>query len=133
MKIQLYIKKSQLPGAGKGLFTKSSISKGTRIAEYKGKITSWKDADHDNGNNRYIYYISKNRVIDAKGCKSSLAHFANDATGYHRIKGIKNNSSYEIIGQRVFIIAASDIPKYSELFVSYGKDYWRVLKKNKVI
>jgi hypothetical protein len=35
---QLIVKKSSLPGSGKGLFTKKLIPKGTRIVEYKGRI-----------------------------------------------------------------------------------------------
>ncbi|MBK8291257.1 MAG: SET domain-containing protein [Flammeovirgaceae bacterium] len=50
---KLIVKKSTLPGAGKGLFTKVSIPKGTRIVEYKGKIVTWKEveamADERNG------------------------------------------------------------------------------------
>ena len=38
----LVIKRSKIPGAGKGLFTKKFIEKGTRIVQYKGKLTVWK-------------------------------------------------------------------------------------------
>ena len=40
---QLVVKNSTLPGSGKGLFTKKMIPKGTRIVEYKGRITNWKE------------------------------------------------------------------------------------------
>ena len=63
---QLLIGKSLLPGAGKGLFTKKAISIGTRIVEYKGKVTTWKEVDDDNGKNGYIYYINRNHVINAR-------------------------------------------------------------------
>ena len=43
------VKKSILPGAGKGLFAKEMIPKGTRIVEYKGEITTWKEVDHNEG------------------------------------------------------------------------------------
>jgi len=39
LKKQLYIKKSGIPNAGKGLFTKKPIPKGTGIIEYTGKRT----------------------------------------------------------------------------------------------
>ena len=54
-----------MPGAGNGLFTKKAIPKGTRIVEYKGRISSWKDSDHRNGDNGYIYYVKRYDVIDA--------------------------------------------------------------------
>ena len=43
-KKQLFIKKSLLPAAGKGLFTRIQIRKGDRIIEYKGRHRLWKDA-----------------------------------------------------------------------------------------
>jgi hypothetical protein len=43
----LGIKNSTIPGTGKGLFTKKLIPNGSRITEYLGKISTWKDADHD--------------------------------------------------------------------------------------
>ncbi len=84
----LKIKRSTLPGAGKGLFTTIFIPKGTRIVEYKGKITSWKDADHRDGGNGYIYYVKRYHVIDALPRANALARYANDAQGMTRIKGI---------------------------------------------
>lgn len=126
----LYVKKSKLPNAGKGLFTKAYIPKGSLIIEYKGKITTWENAYHDDGKNAYIYYINKNHVIDAKGDKGMLARYANDAKGLKRLKGISNNCSYTIINKKVFIKAFKDIAPYEEILVGYGKTYWDVIKKN---
>ena len=39
----LIVKKSQLPNAGKGLFTTSKILKGSKVIEYKGEIIDWKE------------------------------------------------------------------------------------------
>jgi SET domain-containing protein len=65
LKKQLYIKKSKIPNAGKGLFTKKPIAKGTRIIEYTGRRTKWKDVKDEDGKNGYIFYINRNHVIDA--------------------------------------------------------------------
>ena len=89
---QLVVKRSTLPQAGKGLFTKKIIPKGTRIVEYKGRVKTWKEAAHED--NGYIYYVSRNHVIDAHRYKKSLARYANDARGLQQIKGITNNSAY---------------------------------------
>jgi len=129
----LKVKPSTLPGTGKGLFTTVDIPKGSLITEYKGIITTWKDVDHDEGRNLYIYYVSRNHVINAKGYKNAVAHFANDANGPIKVKGIKNNSDYIIKNKRVFIKALKDIPAKSEVLVSYGKEYWDTLKENGVI
>lgn len=126
----LEVKESTLPGAGKGLFTKIAIPKGTRIIEYKGKVTSWKDANKLDGNNGYIFYVSKSVVIDAYSYKKSLARYANDARGLSRVKGIRNNCAYVIEDKRVYIDALYDIAPGEEIFVSYGKEYWDVVRNN---
>lgn len=128
---QLVIKKSTIPHSGKGLFTKKAIPKGTRIVEYKGKITSWKDADHQNGGNGYIYYIKRYHVIDALPRPKGLARYANDARGIGRVKGINNNSEYVEDGLRVYIQSKKDIPADSEILVGYGKEYWDVIRDNR--
>ena len=127
---QLVVKKSKLPGAGKGLFTKKPIPKGTRIVEYKGKVTSWKEADHRNGANGYIYYVKRHHVIDALPYKKALARYANDARGIARVKGILNNSEYVEDGLKVYIQSKKDIPANGEILVGYGKEYWDVIREN---
>ncbi|MBN8782586.1 MAG: SET domain-containing protein-lysine N-methyltransferase [Sphingobacteriales bacterium SCN 48-20] len=127
---QLVIKRSSLPGAGKGLFTKNFIPKGTPIVEYKGKITTWKEVEHNNGENGYIYYVKRSHVIDASNNTEELARYANDARGITRVKGVTNNAEYVEDGVRVFIQAKKDIPAGSEIFVPYGKEYWDVIRHN---
>jgi len=127
---QLFVQPSTIPGAGQGLFTRSFIPKGTRIVEYKGKITTWEDADHQEGLNPYIYFVNDDHVIDALKRKKSLARYANDARGLKRIKGITNNAEYVEEGTKVYIEATRDIPAGGEILVSYGKEYWDTLKKN---
>ncbi|MCB0493415.1 MAG: SET domain-containing protein [Cyclobacteriaceae bacterium] len=130
---QLYVKKSTLPGAGKGLFTKKKIKKGTRIVEYKGEILTWKEvqklADDRNG---YVFYINSKQCIDAWNYKKALGRYANDAKGIGRVKGIKTNSEY-VVGngkKKCYIEAIKDIPANSEIFVEYGKEYWKVVRDN---
>lgn len=126
---QLYVKKSTIPGAGKGLFTKKFIPKGTRIVEYKGRKTVWKEVK-DRDDNGYIYSINRNHVIDAMKTKSALARYANDAKGLVRIKGINNNSEYVNDNYRAYIEATKDIPAGAEILVGYGKEYWDVIRHN---
>lgn len=126
----LVVKRSTIPGAGKGLFTKTAITKGTLIVEYKGKISDWENANHEGGDNAYIFFVNKKHVIDASRRLSAFARYANDGSGLKRVKGIKNNCSYFIQGKRVYIKATKDIPAGVELLVDYGKDYWDVIKKN---
>jgi SET domain-containing protein len=129
---QLVVKRSTIPNSGKGLFTKEFIPKGTRIVEYKGKKTTWKDVDIDEGRNGYIYYINRNHVIDAMPFPQHLARYANDAQGLSKIKGITNNCRYvaDMDTMRVYIEAVKDIPAGGEILVQYGKEYWDVIKYN---
>ena len=126
----LYTKKSTLPNAGKGLFTKVAIAKGTRICEYKGRMTDWKDVKEDEGENGYIFFISNKTVIDALKSIKTFGRYANDAAGFAKVKGLTNNAEYTVEGKRCFIDAKKDIPAKSEVFVSYGKEYWQVMRDN---
>ena len=127
----LVIRKSTLPGAGKGLFTKVDIAKGERITEYKGKRMTWAEAqklpDYRNG---YIFYFTRNHVIDAWGTRKGVAHFANDARGIVRITGTRNNSEYVTEGTRCYIEASRNIRAGEEILVAYGPDYWKVIREN---
>ena len=117
---QLIVKKSKIPLGGKGLFTRKKIRKGERIVQYKGKMTTWKEADHHKGANGYIFYIDRKHVVDAFTYKKALGRYANDARGIGRIKGLSNNATYETEGLKVFIDAVKDIPAGAEILVDYG-------------
>ncbi len=130
---QLLIKRSKIPGAGKGLFTKKFIPKGARIIEYKGKITTWKEVLSGNEFNGYVYYVTRNHVIDAMARKNSLGRYANDARGLSKIKGMVNNTRYVENGKKVFMEAVKNIPEKTEILVSYGKKYWEVINENRKI
>src|SRR5688572_11090877 len=130
LKKQLYIKKSTIPNAGMGLFTKKAINKGTRIIEYTGKRSKWKEVKDEDGKNGYIFYINRNNVIDALRTKKAYARYANDARALVRIKGLLNNSDYVVDGLKAYIESKKDIPAGAEILVDYGKDYWKVIREN---
>lgn len=129
---ELDVRPSTLPGAGKGLFTKTAIAKGTRIVEYKGRITTWDEARLD-PTNGYIYFVKPNHVIDGRDYPKSLARYANDAAGLVRAKSKGNNSRFEADGLRVFLVATKNIGAGDEIFVSYGRSYWNTVKRNQEI
>lgn len=128
---KLIVKKSTIPGAGKGLFTKVLIPKGTRIVEYKGKLVTWKEvekmADDRNG---YVFFFNNKHCIDAWKTNKGVAHFANDARGIVRIEGMKNNAEYVTEKKRCYIEAKKDIPAGSEILVGYGAEYWQAIRYN---
>jgi uncharacterized protein len=125
----LFVKKSQLPHSGKGLFTKKQITKGSRIVEYKGKLRSWKEAKHEDGLNGYLMYITRNAVIDALPATHTLGRYANDAKGIVKVKGLKNNCEYVSEGNKCYIESIRTIKKGEEILVSYGKEFWQLQRK----
>jgi len=126
---QLFVKKSTIPNSGKGLFTKKDIPKGTRIVEYKGRRTTWKEAGNDESN-FYLYTVNRNHVIDARRTLSALARYANDARGFTKVKGVTNNCIYINDNYRAYIESVKNIPAGAEILVDYTKEYWDILKEN---
>ena len=90
----LYVKKSNIPEANKGLFTRTFMPRGTLLVEYKGRITTWKEVLNGKVFNAYVFYINRNHVIDCMTYKKALARFANDANGLNKIENLKNNSRF---------------------------------------
>ena len=128
----LKVKTSQLPNSGKGLFTTTSIKKGTRIVEYLGEIIDWKEYEKrvERDEDGYLFFVNKKHCIDAWNTPEHLARYANDAAGLGRVKGLKNNAVYETEGNRCWIVSTRDIKAGEEIFVSYTKEYWDCVRYN---
>ncbi len=126
------VKKSKIPGAGKGLYTKVNFKKGERIIEYIGEIITEAQLDKRAENDifGYAFFVSKRKCIDAYYRPEALARYANDAKGLTRVKGLKNNCCYSIWKNRGWIEAERDIKAGEEIFVSYGAEYWRDIRYN---
>lgn len=127
----LVIKKSKLPGAGKGLFTTKAIRKDAKVIEYRGEIIGYKEyrrrarkeQDH------YLFYLRRELCIDSLYTPQYKARYANDAAGITRLKGIRNNSDFIIYDDKCFIVSSRDIKAGEEIFVNYTKPYWDCMRK----
>jgi hypothetical protein len=130
--MSLIVKKSKLPKAGKGLFTTKSIKKGQKIIEYRGEIINWKEYGKRVKENKdgYLFYINNERCIDAYPTPQYKARYANDAAGMSRLKGLRNNSVYEIVDDKCYIVSTRDIKAGEEIFVDYTKEYWDCVRYN---
>lgn len=126
------VKKSQIPGAGKGLYTKVDFKKGERIIEYLGEIITEAELDRRAEKDifGYAFFVSKRKCIDAYYTPEALARYANDAKGLTRIKELKNNCSYAIWKNRGWIETERNIKAGEEIFVSYGAEYWKDIRYN---
>lgn len=128
----LIVKKSQLPNAGKGLYTTTAIKKGEKVIEYKGEIIDWKEYEKRVAEDKdgYLFFINKKNCIDAYNTPQHKARYANDAAGLSKVKGLKNNCAYEIEDNKCYIVAQRDIEKGEEIFVNYTKEYWDCIRYN---
>jgi hypothetical protein len=104
------------------------------VIEYRGEIIAWKEYSQRVKENKdgYLFFVSRKVCIDAFSTPQYKARYANDALGYVRVKGIKNNSHYETEGEKCFIVATKNINAGEEIYVDYTRDYWKVMKHNLV-
>lgn len=141
----LLLKKSNIPDAGKGLYTNEFIEKDKIILEYKGYISNTENLTS-----------SESDVAVDVGCGvsivgSSLAAYINDNIIYQKVyknqieqlyspEYISNwdkvfprwdfsyNCKFVIIGKgeyaRIYIETIRDIQSGEELFIDYGARYW---------
>lgn len=128
----LIVKTSQLPRAGKGLFTTKPIKKDAKVIEYRGEIIDWKEYERrvERDEDGYLFFISKSRCVDAYNTPQYKARYANDAEGLSQVKGHVNNCVYEVFGDKCYIVASRDIKAGEEIFVSYTKEYWDCIRYN---
>lgn len=136
----LEIKKSQIPNAGLGVYTRSFIPAETLIDEYAGEL-------RDHGG-LYALQIMPGLFVDAFVWPRPYMGIINDcsfvAPVYKRKKGrridITPDAYYDERGDKLivncyfkvcakekkgYVYSLVDIAEGQELFVSYGKDYWR--------
>lgn len=127
----LFIKQSQLPGAGKGLYTSKAISKDSKIIEYRGEIIDYREYRRRarKEQDQYLFYLHRDLCIDALHTPQYKARYANDAAGITRVKGLRNNSDYVIFEDKCFIVASRNIKAGEEIFVNYTKPYWDCMRK----
>jgi len=128
----LIVKKSKIPGSGKGLYTTKAIKKDSKIIQYRGEEIGWKEYKErvDRDEDGYLFFFNRNKCVDAFHTPQYKARYANDANGFGRVKGLKNNSQYEIFDDACFIVATRDIKAGEEIFTDYTKDYWDSMRYN---
>jgi uncharacterized protein len=129
----LSVKKSQIPFSGQGLWAEKEFKRGEVIVKYDGDRITWKECERRNeaqeGYGGYYLFINKRNCVDAQYTLWAQGRYANDAAGLTRVEGLRNNARYEIIKGEAFIIASRNIKAGEEIFVSYGRGYWSILKK----
>jgi SET domain-containing protein len=127
----LYLDKSTIRGAGKGLFTSIPIYKNEIIAVFKGKIISNQEAARRAKLHLDGYFVSMldGTIMDSKDVHC-FAKYANDAEGLET-KNSKNNSHITVDEDgNVCLVAIRNIRANEEIFCPYGKEYWKNFNRN---
>ncbi|MDR3097761.1 MAG: SET domain-containing protein-lysine N-methyltransferase [Paraburkholderia sp.] len=112
----------QSPVHGKGVFALLAMRAGERIFEYKGMVTTWREAarwnarrghsDHaDHSGHTFLFGLADGRVIDG-GRGGNGARWLNHACAAN-CEAIEDNG-------RIFIEAIRDIAPGEELFIDYA-------------
>jgi SET domain-containing protein len=126
----LYINISNIQNSGYGVFTKTFIPKDTIIDEYFGEYTESLPGGE------YFFRINNDGGINAIDLPRCYMAMLNDAS-YKPISkralrkfvdhNYKNNCYFKVdeINKKVYVYSLCDILENSELFVSYGCDYWK--------
>ena len=125
----LKIKKSNMEGAGKGLFAyngtknndiifKGNQSKGDRIIAYNADVITHLEANRRYGNHTAPYgvYVNKDYIEDA-ACMRSAGSLAN------HISHSKANAKLYSHQGRVYLRAIKNIRNGDEILTDYGKEY----------
>jgi uncharacterized protein len=121
----LYIDASQIPVAGKGLFTAIDIFKDEVIAYFKGEILTELQVQMrvNKGIDQYFIAMLDGKIMDSKKV-NCFAKYANDAAACNRFD-FKNNAKITIDEfSNVCLIATKKIKSNEEIFCAYGKKYW---------
>jgi SET domain-containing protein len=102
---------------GRGVFATTTMRKGTRIIEYKGKHRPWKEAEDDppsdpnNPHHTFLFSLDNGDVIDA-GIDGNDARWINHSCD-------PNCETMEDEHDRVFIYALRTLRPGDELFYDY--------------
>ena len=121
----LYIQISQIPNAGKGLFSAIPIFKGEIIAHFNGEILNNKKSkiNAEANKDQYFMNLPNGKILDTLNTEG-FAKYANDVS-VNNIKHLKTNAIITLLDNgKVCLIAKRKIKCNEEIFCSYGKKYW---------
>jgi hypothetical protein len=116
--------------AGYGLFANKPFKPGDFIASYQGRARRGPCLRQDAKETAYVFEWEDEDTgetfhIDALD-DPCPAMYCNDARGPISIKGLDNNAYFDISdSMQPCLRAMEHIDPRDEIFVSYGKDYWR--------
>jgi hypothetical protein len=127
--MDLYIAPSGIPGSGNGLFTKKDIKRGEVILVVTGIRLTPEQIEANYADSNYLLELND----ESGDCMevTGLARYANDAEGLIVVSGLKNNAEFcSDEDQSIYMCATRNIKAGSEIFTTYGENYWSVTAEN---
>ena len=117
------VQSSSIAGAGKGLFAVRPLKRGEEF-NYTGDLCNWIKSMHHHRHTVIICFeVSNHLAVDAARTNTAEGRFVNDARG----TGMRNNLRFSV-NQRAKTVKMKvmrNIKAGEELFVAYGKNYWK--------
>lgn len=118
----VFVAKSNIPGAGYGLFAGPKGFKNgeiiTKYGSYENEISYQEVLEMPN--TTYVLCDKKNKCWNGENKMYSVGRYCNDC---HKTV-YACNSEFEFINGKAYILATNDIPPYHEIFTNYGSMYW---------
>ena len=129
----IYISKSKIISAGKGVFSKKYIKKGVKLGEYQGIYylvndnldEIYDDIYKNSGTDEYVMLIT-----DKKGKEYAIIDGARNGNWVRFINGAKTKEQFPLINcefyqynKKMFLKSTKSIEKNEELIIDYGSRY----------
>ena len=127
----LELKPSLIPGAGLGVFAKADFDAGIILCEYRGAVFLRETEKEIIKLNNRCLTLNNNGFIAGNNC---IATYVNDIIDLEESKKNKEfikhkdkdyNCSYQRTYSKMFIVSTKPIKEGEELYVDYGKNYWK--------
>lgn len=122
----LYVQASGIAGAGMGLFTAIPIHRGEVVAVFEGERLSAAKAKRlaERGEDGYFVTLLDGSTLDSMHTEC-FAKYANDVEGPGNSQR-RNNAVITLDDEeRPCVMAIRTIEAGGEVFVGYGKGYWK--------
>lgn len=117
----LYVKPSQIPHAGFGLYTAIKLLKGDIIAVFRGEVLNALEFKKRSAlqEDDYFMNLPNGHTLDCRHT-AGYAKMANDCMHSQ----FKQNAIITTNNNQVVLVANRTINMHHEIFTSYGKPYW---------
>lgn len=139
---KLYVKKSNLPGAGYGLFTYLPIKKGESLGPYMGKLLTMEECHEDKYLPLWSHMLDMTNIegiepyVALHPPKNMILRYINHAP--QSVNGIKIRGKHSVNVEfkqipnfpYIEIISIKDIPAHNEIFLNYGPGFSKKFLQN---